>query len=204
MIRNSLSCRAVEFSKPIAHACEFPPANPTSSNGERVVRDFCNDCLPNKIEEALCAVCAELHIGSSMCSVSSLSDSIYLLEPSMHGLRGVSHKERPFSTDVRSQPAEELDGPLLVPETDRVCRDCFEHLMKDNLPPKALANGLWIGDVPSELKGLTYAEKLLVARARNNQCIVKVNTGGRKMKANAIAFPNPTPRIYNLLPPSKG
>ena len=65
----------------------------------------------------------------------------------------------------------------------------------------ALANDLWIGNVPEELQGLTYAEKLLIARVRHNRCVIRVTGGVHKMKANAITFANPTPKVYNVLPP---
>ncbi|KAK7049897.1 hypothetical protein VNI00_005327 [Paramarasmius palmivorus] len=67
----------------------------------------------------------------------------------------------------------------------------------------ALATGLWLGDVPIELQKLGYVEKLLVARVRHTAVFVRVATGGRKMKANAMAFEAPIPKVYNILPPPK-
>ena len=70
------------------------------------------------------------------------------------------------------------------------------------MPTLALANGLWVGQIPDELKDLTYAEQLLIARVRHNRCIVKVSSGMLKMCANAIlSFSNPMLKIYNVLPP---
>ena len=43
--------------------------------------------------------------------------------------------------------------------------------------------------------------KLLIARVRHNRCIIRVSSGMHKMKANAISFANPMPKIYNILPP---
>ena len=65
----------------------------------------------------------------------------------------------------------------------------------------ALANGLWVGKIPDELRDLTYAEQLLIARVHHNRCIVKVSSGMSKMCANAISFSNPMPKIYHVLPP---
>jgi len=56
-------------------------------------------------------------------------------------------------------------------------------------------------EIPDELQNLTYAEQLLIARVRHNRCIVKVSSGMSKMRANAISFSNPMPKIYNVLPP---
>jgi hypothetical protein len=69
------------------------------------------------------------------------------------------------------------------------------------VPTLALANGLWVGKIPNELRYLTYAEQLLIARVHHNRCIVKVSSGMSKMRANAISFSNPMPKIYHVLPP---
>lgn len=69
------------------------------------------------------------------------------------------------------------------------------------MPTLALANGLWVGKIPDELRDLTYAEQLLIARVHHNRCIVKVSSGMSKMHANAMSFSNPMPEIYNVLSP---
>jgi len=45
------------------------------------------------------------------------------------------------------------------------------------MPTLALAKWPWVGQIPDELKDLTYAEQLLIARVRHNRCIVKVSSG---------------------------
>jgi hypothetical protein len=67
------------------------------------------------------------------------------------------------------------------------------------MPPTALANGLWVGEVPKELSDLTFVERLLISRVRSNHCIVHVLKGGWKMRANAIMFPTPIPKVCNML-----
>ncbi|PPQ81451.1 hypothetical protein CVT26_007746 [Gymnopilus dilepis] len=84
-----------------------------------------------------------------------------------------------------------------------ICKSCDAALKGDKIPPHALANGFWLGKVPPELQELTFAEKLLVARVRHNRCVVRVASGRVKMMANVIMFSNPTPLIYNVLPPPK-
>ena len=110
---------------------------------------------------------------------------------------GVTRKARCKSSD----PVRELRGPILAPGCSRVCPTCVKFLEKKKMPTLALANGLWIGEIPDELQDLTYAEQLLIARVRHNRCIVKVSSGMYKMRANAISFSNPMPKIYNVLPP---
>ena len=90
----------------------------------------------------------------------------------------------------------------MAPNCSGVCHICIASLEKKKLLTLALANGLWIGEIPDELQDLTYAEQLLIARVRHNRCIVKVSSGMYKMRANAILFSNPMPKVYNVLPPS--
>jgi hypothetical protein len=94
-------------------------------------------------------------------------------------------------------PQNEVDRSVL-PQNGVLC---VEFLQKKKVPTLALANGLWVGNIPDELQNLTYAEQLLIARVRHNRCIVKVSSGMSKMCANAISFSNPMPKIYNILPP---
>ncbi|KAN0141438.1 hypothetical protein V8E53_000683, partial [Lactarius tabidus] len=39
-----------------------------------------------------------------------------------------------------------------------VCNTCLSYLHRDKTPPLSLANGMWIGKVPAELKILTLPE----------------------------------------------
>jgi hypothetical protein len=41
----------------------------------------------------------------------------------------------------------------------------------------------------------------MVSCVRHNHCIIKVSSGMHKMKANAISFANPIPKVYDVLPP---
>ncbi|EIN03436.1 hypothetical protein PUNSTDRAFT_78185, partial [Punctularia strigosozonata HHB-11173 SS5] len=67
----------------------------------------------------------------------------------------------------------------------------------------SLANGLWLGEVPVELSRLTFVEKLLVAKYRHNVCVVSVKMGQRKMRANAVVFPQPVIKVCRILPPPR-
>ncbi len=74
----------------------------------------------------------------------------------------ITRKERRKETD----PVESIDGPVIDLNCKIVCLDCAINVRRKKLPKKALANGLWIGDVPKELSDLTFAEQLLIARVR--------------------------------------
>ena len=97
---------------------------------------------------------------------------------------------------------QEIKGPVIAHGCQKICHMCCKYLKKGETPPLSLANGLWLGEVPAELCNLTYVEQLLISQVRHNRCIVKVASGRYKMRANAISFMNPVPKIYNVLPPS--
>ena len=157
---------------------KFPPSPPSADLCQKIVSGFFADTAPEVFEEAGCAVCGKL---TPVCEMEELSDveNINLLK-----VDGVARKARCKSSD----PIRELKGPILAPDCSRVCPICVESLEKKKMPTLALANGLWIVKIPGELKDLTYAEQLLIARVRHNRCIVKVSSGMFKMRANAISF----------------
>ncbi|KZP15575.1 hypothetical protein FIBSPDRAFT_912483 [Athelia psychrophila] len=102
---------------------------------------------------------------------------------------------------IESQRQALSGHKLLAKGCTSVCSYCDKSLKVRKLPLLSLTNYLWIGDVPMELQGLSYAEKLLVARVRHNRCVVRVQAGSLKMAANAISFANPMPETYATLPP---
>lgn len=73
----------------------------------------------------------------------------------------------------KSHPAHKLtDGMLLVedklmetPEgtAGMFCDECFRKVQSKKTPPLSLANNMWIGDVPEEIRCLTVPEQMLIA-----------------------------------------
>ena len=55
-----------------------------------------------------------------------------------------------------------------------VCNSCMSDLKRNKTPKLSLANGMWIGDIPLELKVLTLPERILVARYFPAVYIVKL------------------------------
>ena len=80
--------------------------------------------------------------------------------------------------------------------------DCRKNIRKGTVPCLALANNLWLGEVPKVLSDLNYVERLLIARIRHNCCFIRVASSGLKKKtAHVIAFESPLPKVYHTLPP---
>ena len=173
----------------------FPPPSPSHELQENIIHDYCKDCSPTNILESGCAVCGQLTPCKNLSKLSTTTCSLHILSRSGCGF---TRKER--TTD--SAPIEELPGPVLDSTCKNICMSCKQFLQKGRTPTYALAKGLWLGNIPLQLQNLSFAEQLLIARVRHNKCIVRVSSGMHKMKANAIMFENPTPKIYRALPPS--
>jgi len=78
-----------------------------------------------------------------------------------------------------------------------VCKPCAFALQNGTTPRLALANGLWVGRVPVELRGLTWAEEKLIALAHVSVKIYKCRSRSvaddeavqRAIHSNVITFP---------------
>ncbi|KAJ7104099.1 hypothetical protein B0H15DRAFT_761963, partial [Mycena belliarum] len=69
------------------------------------------------------------------------------------------------------------------------------------------ANGCWIGSLPPELFGLSYAEELVIARAHTTKCWAKINSGTgprilrqRAASGNVCIHPHEISEIATVLP----
>src|ERR1700677_4011905 len=145
---------------------------------------------PEHFMESGCAVCGELMLLTQLQKLSTL-DNIDL---------DVLRQDK-VTRNERNNANDPIAETILDYGFDSICNKCYKSMSKGKLPLLALANGKWLGDVPEQLSDLSYAEQLLIARIRHNRCIVKVSSGMRKMRANAITFANPMPKIYDKLPP---
>ena len=144
-------------------------------------------------------MCERLSLVKDMQDYDSIDIDDNLLTPSAWGNVGVTKIERRWDSDRIS----DIQGPVLETTCSKICSSCLDNLIKGKTPQHSLANGLWLREIPEQLKHLTFAEKLLIARVRHNRCVVRVSSGMHKMRANAIVFSNLTPKIYDILPPPK-
>ncbi len=44
----------------------------------------------------------------------------------------------------------------------RICNDCFKSLRKSSIPKFAIANGNWIGQLPTQLRNMTFGSRCLI------------------------------------------
>ena len=174
----------------------FPPMPSTQELLENVISEYANNIQIEQFLEAGCAVCGLLTPKLQMTQLSSIKFDYSLLKPT--GL--VTRKERKTITESIAP----IPGPVLLPTCEEVCNVCAADLQSGKLPHNALANGLWIGEIPTELQDLSWTEKMLISKVKHNMCIVKVHVSGmHKMKANVVSHSLPMPKIYNVLPPAR-
>ena len=170
----------------------FPPKPPSKQLLRKIINGFIADTSPTVFLEEGCASCGILRPVRQLTPLADISCKLTPLTVS-----GITRRERRSVSD----PIEDIPGPVLDKSCNKICSYCLKYLRKGKKPPFSLASGFWIGRIPKELECLTYAEKLLISRVRHNRCIIKVASGRYKMRANAIMFKHPTPKIYQTLPP---
>lgn len=188
-----------------ASTAPFPPKPLSKKEKMNIVSDWCDVMSPERVNERPCAVCARLSPESELkCVHEAEFDLSVLCRPGAF----VTRKERFDSSD----PVDEHFGPILhnaavkIVDGEKVldiCKSCRDSLNRGGMSRHALANGMWIGDVPEHLRNLNFVEKLIVARYRHNVCVVRVDKGQRKMCANAVVFPQPIAKFYDILPPPR-
>lgn len=88
-----------------------------------------------------------------------------------------------------------------------LCQKCYTSLSKEHIPKFSPANNMWLGDIPTELQGLTIPEEKLISLYRHNSCIIKLQspfhsatTAQTALKGNCITFLQNVPNIVNSLP----
>ncbi|KAJ7260729.1 hypothetical protein C8J57DRAFT_1072406 [Mycena rebaudengoi] len=137
----------------------FPPPPLSQTVEERIVRQDCADVIPDKFVEAGCCVGGQLTLLTGLQKKSDLADVDFNI---LHE-GGVTRAER----SAVDEPIVGLSGPVIDDTCDSVCKECTKAMHAGKRPLKSLANRLWIGRVPWQLKDLSFAERMLIARVRH-------------------------------------
>ena len=175
----------------------FPPQPLGLNIKNQIIKDFCEELSPERIIETGCAVCGSLTIQQSLLPLADFDTEFF--QPLCRPGEGVTKGERLTPLD----PHDEISGPVILPGCSGVCPSCLNALRQGKCPRMSLANGGWLGEVPSCLKDLSFAEKLMVSRMYHNKFIVRVGCGQMKLKGNVILFTKPMQKVYAVLPPPK-
>ncbi|THU79416.1 hypothetical protein K435DRAFT_591460, partial [Dendrothele bispora CBS 962.96] len=164
------------------------PQPPSQEKINNVIYEWTNDFQPNKVEESGCAVCGQLKLLQDLTPIKNIQNMLHILEVS-----GVTRAERTSSKHQIS----ELQGPIIDHSCDKICGTCREFVRQGKVPRISLANGLWLGEVPIELKRLNYMERMLIQKVRTNCSFISVSSGMKKMISHIIAFDAPTAKVYH-------
>jgi hypothetical protein len=118
----------------------------------------------------ICAVCAGRFYSQGMNDMllSKLQTDNKLVPSVAHSAHVLTEGMLLHSRDGSIQVNDE--GARVA----RTCAPCTSSLQKKKMPAMSLANGMWIGDVPLELKILTLPERILVAHHFPAAYIVKL------------------------------
>ena len=171
----------------------FPPVPLDRVLSHGAITAACKKFDPKNFEEAGCAVCGQLVPLSSLTRLSAVKNYLHILEAP-----GTTRQERHKKTDkIHSYPY------VIDHSCRHICNPSHASIRRSSVPKMALAKGLWLGPVPEVLSSLQFIEKKLVARIRHSICSIRVASGMRKMKAHAIAYQQPIPKVYDILPPPK-
>jgi hypothetical protein len=122
---------------------------------------------------------------------------ISLLERAVNELRITSQQQRIQSFKVSS----------LINNSYVLCHLCNLAVTNNvfkTLPVCSYVNGLWIGDIPNELQGLTFLEEQCIARAHATKCMYKLNltpSGQFASRRNVCILPQDTSSFLTAMPP---
>ena len=174
-------------------ASVFPPPPVDRTLAHKIINAACSKLKPESFEEAGCAVCGQLVPVSSLSRLSAVKKHLHILEAP-----DLTRQERHKTSDKIHGFPQAIDHSC-----QQICNSCCTSIHSGNVPKLALARGLWLGQVPEALSGLCYVEKMLVAKIRHSCSSIRIASGVRKMKAHAISFQQPLPKVYDILPPPK-
>ncbi|KAI0731011.1 hypothetical protein C8Q76DRAFT_588662, partial [Earliella scabrosa] len=95
-----------------------------------------------------------------------------------------------------------------------VCNECCRYWKRNKLPPLSYANGTFLGDVPSELRELTFIEESIIAQCRAKCWVVHLREEKdsedapvtaqhqRGFKGHVIIYPQRPETLVKILPAS--
>ncbi len=201
----------------------------SNTNWPQIVpREIKDECLSrfldatssNLLRKKVCAICGEDKLSSDLHPT--------LMELTEKDVEMLSRDESsPIHDRLEFHPVYSglyLDPLGIVDEENgksllRMCRTCLSRLDDEKLPPKSIANGLEIGDVPDCLKDLSVVEESMIARRRARCCVIHLKDDKSRQKqdegpedartpldqrgfrGHIIVYPQHVENLDSVLPP---
>ncbi|KAK0433178.1 hypothetical protein EV421DRAFT_1683688, partial [Armillaria borealis] len=172
----------------------YPPLPLNAAREASIIRECAGSMQPSVFQEGGCTVCGQLIPLSELSKSRNVTRFFSILENDT-----CTRKEQKNESD----PINPIGGPVIDPSTQFICLKCRSSIRKGQVPKNALANGLWLGNVPEVLSKLSFVERILVSRMRHNCCFVHVALAGhpeyglRKMISHVVAFESPVSKVYD-------
>lgn len=138
---------------------------PSKEDIDRLILDFITATAQDKLAVSTCGSCAQ------ECTVPAVHSKKYSDLPNADLLKPYT----PHTAHVLwnglliCSKALSADGQSL-----NVCNDCYASLLKGRKPALSLANDMWVGDVPYQLRNLHIAERLMIAKGFPSAYVVKL------------------------------
>ncbi|THV02110.1 hypothetical protein K435DRAFT_853090 [Dendrothele bispora CBS 962.96] len=127
-----------------------------------------------------CSFCGGLQSAHEIASIPCPELDISLLEAAVQELR-----EKTNQPTIQCFRTETIENGCY-----RLCSYCkreiryvidnhhrSQHRKFQGIPLRSYANGIWIGNLPEKLQGLTILEEQCIARARSTKCMFKLELG---------------------------
>jgi hypothetical protein len=181
---------------------------------EKIIKDFRAATSSMALASFTCACCArELAVSKRIRKPHT--------EVNLHLLAGPeAHWNDPtFAAPPSPFTSGPLQGKLVDTQgvkgcengefTLELCHSCSRGLHRGTIPKHALANKMYVGPVPEELRDLTMIEECVIARARAKSWIVKLQeqnadsaspASQRGLKGHTIIYPQQPDKLMNILP----
>lgn len=147
---------------------------PTQQQLQDIYADFYRATSSAAVALATCAVCGKermkVEIGIHQVPLTLLPHSERLVPKERHEKQILTHGL------LLARKACVISGPRAEDVQVAVCDSCYSELDSPRPdPPKlSLANGLWYGEVPWQLRCLTFPEQLLISRLYPRVFIIKL------------------------------
>ncbi|KAH6906301.1 hypothetical protein BKA70DRAFT_1372848 [Coprinopsis sp. MPI-PUGE-AT-0042] len=129
---------------------------PTDAILKARTADFIRETSNAALAQVACSVCArEVYARESQAMRVSAIPNLELLSPvTPHPAQATSH--------VNDQSILLYPTSFSPQDTVHLCDSCHRLLCNHTRPKHSLANDMWVGDVPQQLRGLHLPEKLLI------------------------------------------
>jgi len=182
---------------------------------EKLIKDFRNMTSSATLSTFTCSCCArELSLKERQRKAHTEIDIDILSAPDVHWSDSdATPPPTPFSTGPLANKLLDVNG---VTKADSgtyyldICTSCLRSLRKNSMPKHSLANRLYLGPIPDELRDLTMVEECMIARARAKSWIVKLQEtdtestsqpSQRGLKGHTIIYPQQPEKLATVLPP---